>query len=340
METSALDYTLPKRLVAQHPLPRREDARLLVLDRQAQSMKEDVFRNLGSYLRSGDCLVTNNTKVIRARLRGQKATGGAVEILVLREIDSSSWIALVRPSGKVRPGARVRITEDVEVTVQEVLPGGRRRVEFHRPDVLAILEKSGELPLPPYIERGETDPTDLTRYQTVYAEKPGAVAAPTAGLHYTESLLASLERQGIRRSELTLHVSYGTFRPVKTKTMEEHSVDAEEYDFPEGTARLLNATREEGGRVVAVGTTSTRVLETVWRDGAFVGGSGMTDRFIYPPYTFGGVDALQTNFHLPRSSLLALTCAFGGTKFVLAAYKFAVRKNFRFFSYGDTMLIV
>jgi S-adenosylmethionine:tRNA ribosyltransferase-isomerase len=274
----------------------------------------------------------------------------------------------------------VLLAAGLQATAGEVLPDGRRIVIFDTPDVVGRLEAAGEIPLPPYIRRRselgtvprsqglawdspsvprsqslawdspsvprsqglawDSPLNDAERYQTVYAHTPGAVAAPTAGLHYTDAVFAALDAKGVRRAYLTLHVGYGTFKQVTADTLEAHTVDPEDFEFPEATATLLNDTRGAGGRIIAVGTTSTRVLETQWRDGCFVAGGGRTDTYIYPPYTFGGVDVLQTNFHLPKSSLLALVCAFAGTEFVLDAYRYAVRERFRFYSYGDCMLIV
>ncbi len=340
MNTSELDYDLPEELIAQHPAERRDASRLMVLDRADRSMRFDVYRNVARYLRPGDCLVLNRTRVIRARLRARKATGGAVEIFLLREEEPGAWEALVRPSARVRPGTTVRIGDVLEAAVEEVLPEGRRRVRFNRPDVLRALEEAGEVPLPPYIRRDGADPSDAARYQTIYAEEPGAVAAPTAGLHFTPEVFASLDEAGVMRTHLTLHVGYGTFRPIQTDKVEDHRLEPEEFDLPEETAQTLNRTRAEGGRVVAVGTTCTRVLETQHRDGIYRPGHGQTGHYIYPPYEFRAVDALQTNFHLPRSSLLALVCAFAGTDFIREAYRRAIEERFRFYSYGDVMLIL
>lgn len=340
MRTDELDYSLPEELIAQHPLERRDESRLLVLDRADRSMRCDVFRNVSRYLRSGDCLALNRTRVIRARLRGRKATGGEVEIFLLREEAPGAWEALVRPSARVKPGAEVTLAGGVRATVEDVLPEGRRRVHFDTPNVLDVLQRAGEVPLPPYIHRDHPEPLDDERYQTLYAAAPGAVAAPTAGLHFTPEVFDALEAAGVRRTFLTLHVGYGTFRPIQVERVEDHSLEPEDFDLPEETAATLNRTRAQGGRVVAVGTTCTRVLESQYRDGAYRPGQGRTARYIYPPYTFGAVDALQTNFHLPRSSLLALVCAFAGTDFVLDAYRLAVRERFRFYSYGDVMLIL
>lgn len=339
MRTDDLDFHLPEEQIAQEPCAERDLARLLVLDRDTGAMTTDVYRNVADYLEPGDCMVLNDTRVIRARLRGQKPTGGQVEVFLLHEEAPGVWSALVRPSARVKPGTMVLLPGGALVTVEEVLPEGRRRVRFEQPDVLHVLEAAGEIPLPPYIHRDAPRDSDLRRYQTVYAERPGAVAAPTAGLHFTDRVFATLDEKGIGRAWLTLHVGYGTFKPVVAKDLAEHTVDAEDFFFPEETAAQLNETRARGGRVVAVGTTSTRVLETQCRGGRFVGGEGATECYIYPPYTFRGVDILQTNFHLPRSSLLALVCAFAGVERTLEAYRFAVKEGFRFYSYGDVMLI-
>ncbi|HUW61661.1 MAG TPA: tRNA preQ1(34) S-adenosylmethionine ribosyltransferase-isomerase QueA [Candidatus Bathyarchaeia archaeon] len=345
MKTSDLDYELPPELIAQHPAERRDESRLLVLDRRDRTMQVDVFRNLPGYLGRGDCLVLNDTRVIRARLRGRKPTGGQVEVFLLHELLPGEWRALVRPSSRVPAGTRVEFGGGVSATIEEPLPGGQRRVVFDSAepgwvDVLRVLEQVGEIPLPPYIRRDHPEAGDLTRYQTVYARVPGAVAAPTAGLHFTEETLRALGAAGVDRATLTLHVGYGTFRPITSKTVEEHAVEPEDFVFSEEIAAKLNSVRAAGGRIVAVGTTVTRVLETQFRDGQFQPGAGITDKFIYPPYPFQAVDVLQTNFHLPRSSLLALVCAFAGTEFVLEAYQLAIRERFRFYSYGDAMLIL
>jgi S-adenosylmethionine:tRNA ribosyltransferase-isomerase len=340
MRTDELDYDLPEALIAQHPAERRDQSRMLVLDRAARTFHEDVFQHLPAFLRAGDCLVLNDTRVIRARLYGHKPTGARIEIFLLHEETPGVWVALARPSDRVKPGAEVLIAGGVRALMGEVLPDGRRRVRFDPPDVLPRLEAIGEVPLPPYIRREAPDADDPRRYQTVYAETPGAVAAPTAGLHFTPAVFAALDRAGVQRTTLTLHVGYGTFKPVTADDLADHRVDAEEFDFPGESAALLNRCRREGGRVAAVGTTSARVLETQCRDGAFHAGAGRTEKYIYPPYTFTGVDVLQTNFHLPRSSLLALVCAFAGRDFVLDAYRYAVARGFRFYSYGDVMLIL
>ena len=340
MKTEDLNYVLPEQLIAQEPSTNRDESRLLIVHRDTGRLEEDVFSNVGAYLNAGDALVLNETKVIRARLKGLKKTGGQVEIFLLHETKQGTWEALVRPSSRVKPGTYVSIGDLLHAQVNDILPDGRRLVKFEENDVLRRLEDAGEIPLPPYIHRKEDVPGDSERYQTVYAHNLGAVAAPTAGLHFTPQLLESLEAKGIQRSYLTLHVGYGTFKPIQASDLANHSVDPEDFMFPENTADELNRVREKGGRIISVGTTSTRVLETRFIDGKFVPGEGETNCYIYPPYTFRGVDVLLTNFHLPKSSLLALVCAFGGKELILEAYRYAVENKFRFYSYGDAMLIL
>lgn len=340
MRTDELDYTLPPELIAQHPAEQRDASRLLVVDRAAGTILSDTFPSLPDHLQPGDCLVVNNTRVIHARLHATRPTGGKCEVFLLREESPGTWEALVRPSAKVKPGTPLRLSGGSTVRVDEVLPGGRRRVVFEVSDVMAMLEDTGEVPLPPYVRREQARAEDRTRYQTVYAERPGAVAAPTAGLHYTPTVLEALAAKGINRVTLTLHVGYGTFKPLQAERLDEHTLEAETFELGEESAATLNDTRARGGRIVAAGTTSTRVLETQHRDGRFHAGAGETNHYIYPPYTFRGVDVLQTNFHLPRSSLLALVYAFGGVDLMRRAYEMAIAERMRFYSYGDTMLIL
>jgi S-adenosylmethionine:tRNA ribosyltransferase-isomerase len=338
---SELDYDLPPDLIAQHPSDRRDASRLLVLDRASEQIRADTFLNLPRYLRRGDCLVLNETKVIRARLFGHKPSGGRVEILLLRETAPGAWEALVKPSAKVKPDTIVSLSGGgVCATIGEILPEGRRAVRFDTSRVLEILEKTGEIPLPPYIRRAHAETLDMDRYQTIYARTPGAVAAPTAGLHFTPEVFTALDEAGIERAALTLHVGYGTFRPIRAERVEEHKLDPEEFELPQSCADRLNETRARGGRVIAVGTTVARVLETQFREGRYHPGHGVTAHYIYPPYGFHALDALQTNFHLPRSSLLALVYAFGGIEFMRRAYRFAIEQCFRFYSYGDVTLIL
>lgn len=340
MKSAALDYDLPESLIAQFPAQKRDASRLMVLDRQKGSIQLDVFSNLPGYLRKSDCLALNDTRVIRARLHGHKPTGGAVEIFLLQELEDFSWAALVRPSAKLKEGSTVLLPAGLTATIGERLPGGKRRVCFNTAEVIGELEEAGEIPLPPYIRRERPDENDAHRYQTVYADCPGAVAAPTAGLHFTDEVFEKLEKAGINKTFLTLHVGYGTFKPIQSEALKDHQVDTEDYHFPESSAQCLAETRKQGGRVVAVGTTCTRVLESCFSEGTYRAGSGKTDLYIYPPYTFSAVDVLQTNFHLPRSSLLALVAAFAGKDFLLEAYDVAVKEKFRFYSYGDVMLIL
>ncbi len=339
MHISELDYDLPEDLIAQHPSERRDASRLLVVDRATGEMRIDVYRNVASYLRSGDCMVLNRTRVIRARLHARRPAGGKSEIFLLREICPGQWEALVRPSAKIAPGTRLAIGP-LTATVEERHGDGRRRVVFDAPNVLDVLEQAGEVPLPPYIRRSHADPSDAERYQTIYARDPGSVAAPTAGLHFTDEVFASLDAAGVERATLTLHVGYGTFSPIRAERVEDHTLEPEPFDLSPKTADTLNAARAEGGRIVAVGTTSTRVLETQFREGRCHAGSGATAHYISPPYIFRAVDALQTNFHLPRSSLLALVYAFAGAELVREAYRLAIAERFRFYSYGDAMLLI
>lgn len=339
MLTQDLRYDLPESLIAQFPSEQRDESRLMVVDRASGDIRLDVYRNVARYLQRGDCMVLNDTRVIRARLHGHKASGGRVEVFLLRETEPGCWVALVRPSAKVKPGTRVHFTGGLEARVEETVEEGKRRVYFNHAEVIKRLEQAGEIPLPPYIKRKSEDRHDAERYQTLYARAPGAVAAPTAGLHFTDDVFRELDAAGVDRAFLTLHVGYGTFKPITTATLEEHAVDPEEYEFPENTADTLNAVRSAGGRVVAVGTTCARVLETRFLGNRFTPGGGTTGLYIHPPYTFKAVDILQTNFHLPQSSLLALVCAFGGHNLIMEAYRRAVAEKFRFYSYGDVMLI-
>jgi S-adenosylmethionine:tRNA ribosyltransferase-isomerase len=340
VKTDELDFHLPEELIAQRPSVRRDESRLLVVDRKTGGLTPVVFREIGSFLRSGDCLVMNDTRVIRARIEAHKPSGGKIEIFLLHEEAPGAWTCLMRPSAKVKPGTPLLLAEGITATAGDVLPDGKRRIHFDCENVIRELERIGRIPLPPYIHRDAEDPLDAERYQTVVARSPGAVAAPTAGLHYSPELLERLEAQGVSRACVTLHVGYGTFKPITVEDLAEHRVDPEDFELSPETAARLNTVRPAGGRVVAVGTTATRVLETQYHDGAFHPGSGQTNTYIHPPYTYGGVDVLQTNFHLPKSSLLALVAAFAGVELMREAYRFAIAERFRFYSYGDAMLIV
>ncbi len=340
MKLSDFDYDLPRHLIAQSPARPRDSARLLVLSRETGVIEHRVFRDLPDYLRSGDALVLNNTKVLPARLRARRATGGEVEVLLLHPLAGAQWEALVRPGRRVREGARLVFAPGVlEGTAGPRTPSGTRAITLeHRGDLRPILERIGEMPVPPYIERRLEDPDD---YQTVYAEREGAVAAPTAGLHFTPALLDGVRRRGTAIAFLTLHVGIGTFRAVEAENVTAHRMEAECYDVGSEAARTINDARERGGRIVVVGTTGVRALESVaGDDGTVRAGSGWTDLFITPGFRFRATDALVTNFHLPRTTLLMLVSAFAGRERILAAYAEAIRKAYRFYSFGDAMLIL
>ena len=332
LRTSDFDYHLPPEAIAQHPGERGE-SRLLMLGR---TTAERRFAELPDLLDPGDLLVVNDTRVIPARLRARRPTGGRVEILLVERQESASWWCLLRPGRRLPPGAPLAVEGGPSARVEE-RADGRFRLTFEQP-IEPLLKEIGETPLPPYIDR-PVEPRDRERYQTVYAARPGAVAAPTAGLHFTPALLTALERRGIRQASLTLHVGPGTFRPVKAENPEEHVMDAERFEIPAATAEAVAATRRNGRRVVAVGTTVVRSLETAaTSDGLVAAGAGRTGLYIRPGYGFRVVDRLITNFHLPRSTLLMLVCAFAGRNRVLDAYRQAVGSGFRFYSYGDAML--
>lgn len=339
MRTDDFDYELPADLIAQTPAPQRQLSRLLVLDRTAGTVRHDRFDHLGCYLRPGDVLVANRTRVMPARINARRVTGGAVELLLLRQLDDGSWVALGRPSRKLRPGATLEIPDSsVSATVEDRLDDGQWVVRFAgEGDVAAEVHRIGRLPLPPYI-RNPDAPMD--RYQTVYADREGSVAAPTAGLHFTPQLLDHLRETGVTTAFVTLHVGIGTFKPVVAERIEDHRMHAEWGEVPAETADAINRARAAEGRVVAVGTTTTRLLESAWSDGRIEPFKGETDRFIYPGYRFEAIDALVTNFHLPRSTLLMMVSAFAGRDAVLAAYREAVSERYRFYSFGDAMLIV
>ena len=350
MKAADFDYDLPLELIAQEPAERRDGARMMVLDRAARAIEHRTFADLPDYLRSGDLLVANDTRVIPARVFGRKAkagTGGKVEFLLLEELSPGVWDALMRSRRRPKVGEQVVLDEDLAVaTVLEDGELGRVkvRVESALP-WLEVLERIGQTPLPPYIQRKEATPerraADKVRYQTVFAREPGAVAAPTAGLHFTPEVLGRLAAHGVGQATVTLHVGIGTFRPVAVDDVEEHKMDFERWQIPEGTAAKIEAAKAAGGRVVAVGTTSVRTLESAAaRPEGFGAGQGRTDLFIYPPYAFKVVDALVTNFHLPKSTLIMMISAFAGREFVLEAYREAIRERYRFFSYGDCMLIL
>jgi S-adenosylmethionine:tRNA ribosyltransferase-isomerase len=351
MLTSDFDYALPPELIAQTPPPRREDARMLVLDRRTGAVQHKGVSDLPGFLRPGDALVLNDTRVIPARLFGNKeGSGGRVEVLLLEEEGPGLWLAIFKTAGHPKPGARFRLGRDRilgELIQRE--PGGRARLKLSSEGpLLEALEAEGLPPLPPYIRRPRGTPApgdavqaaDKERYQTVYARASGSVAAPTAGLHLTQDLLDTLRAKGVSIAKVTLHVGMGTFKPIDSETLDGHVMHDERYEVPDAVAEQLNRARQAGGRLIAVGTTSARVLETVTDEqGVVHAGSGRTRIFIRPPYRFKGVDGMLTNFHLPKSTLLVMICTLAGHENVLNAYAEAVRERYRFFSYGDCMFI-
>jgi len=352
------DYSLPPELIAQAPAPQRDTSRLLVLHRPEANVEHRSFRDILDYLKSGDVLVLNNSKVIAARLRGNNAhTGGSFEILLLERTEGTTWWAMMRPGKRARVGTTLNILDtvgkktEITATVIDTNAEGHRLLRFHATDdVTAVAENFGEIPLPPYITRpvGNRSNLDRERYQTVYAKDAGSVAAPTAGLHFTESLLEEVSSQGVLVCYVTLHVGLGTFAPVKVENVEEHPMHSERYTISSNAAQVINQAKAQSRRVVTVGTTTTRVLESAAQKsgGALRAESDSTSIFIYPPFTFKIVDALLTNFHLPRSTLLMLISAFAdpagtqGRQKVLRAYAEAINQRYRFFSYGDAMLIL
>ena len=345
MQLQEFDFILPPELIAQVPAARRDQARLMVVDRAQQRLTHDIFANIGHYLHAGDVLVVNDTKVIPARLYGRKVgTGGKVEVLLLHELQTGVWEVLLKPAARVRLGMTIEFGDGVlSGRILERHPGGTVVVQFTPAEMYAVLDRCGEVPLPPYIKRAGTPEEhtfDLERYQTVYACHPGAVAAPTAGLHFTPELLERLAQQGITRAAVTLHVGWGTFQPIRTTQVEQHRMTQEFYCLTAPEAALIARARMTGGRVVAVGTTATRTLETIGQQvGSVTASSGWSDLFIYPGYRFQIVDALVTNFHLPRSTLFLLVCAFAGRELMLEAYRTAIAAGYRFYSYGDAMYI-
>lgn len=341
MELRDFDYELPPDLIAQEPVTPRDASRLMVVRRESGRIEHRIFRDLPQYLRPEDVLVLNDTRVLPARLLGVRpGTGGHVELLLLRRLDASRWEVLARPGRRVRPGSTVSFGDGgLLATVLETTESGGRIVEFQYEGVFEeVLDQLGQIPLPPYITRALEE---RERYQTVYSREKGSAAAPTAGLHFTPELLDRVRGAGIETLFLTLHVGLGTFRPVQVERIEEHRMHAEYYSVSRETAAAINLRRSSGGRVVAVGTTTTRTLESAARAGGeILPGSGWTDIFIYPGYRFKAVDALVTNFHLPRSTLLMLVSAFAGRDLMLEAYREAIREKYRFFSFGDAMLIL
>jgi len=339
---SDFQYELPPELIAQVPAERRDQARLMVLERGSGATQHSDISSLPQFLRPGDVLVVNDTRVLPARLFGRTTTGGAVELLVIRPAADKTWLCLGKPARRLRQGTELRFPEGARAEVATAHGDGRVSIAFDEGLFLpALLDQHGEIPLPPYIRRPDGPlPLDQTRYQTIFASRPGAVAAPTAGLHFTGELLAAVASRGANLARLTLHVGPGTFLPVRCDDLRHHAMEAEWSEIPEDTAALITRTKSEGGRVIAVGTTTTRALESAAFDATVQPGGRWADLFIRPGYQFRVIDALFTNFHLPGSTLLALVSAFAGRERILRAYAEAVARRYRFYSYGDAMLII
>ena len=339
MKKSDFDFELPEELIAQTPIQQRDHSRLMHLDKQTGEISHEHFYDLPRFLKKGDCLVLNDSRVLPARLIGCRSTGGSVELVLLRDLGEGRWECLSRPGRKTKPGTELNFGGgELTATVESVAEGGNRIVKFHYEGIfLEVLERLGKMPLPPYIKE---ELQDAERYQTVYSREIGSAAAPTAGLHFTRELLAQIEAMGVNVCYVTLHVGLGTFRPVKEDVIENHEMHSEFCIIPERTARIVTETKKAGNRVIAVGTTSCRTLESFANeDGSLPVSSGWTNIFIYPGYRFKCIDALITNFHLPESTLIMLVSALAGREHVLNAYKCAVEERYRFFSFGDAMMI-
>jgi S-adenosylmethionine:tRNA ribosyltransferase-isomerase len=342
MKVDLFDFHLPDELIAQVPLQNRTDSRLMVVNKETGELKHDRFKHISEYLREGDCLVLNDTKVLPARLFGvKKDTGAKIEVLLLKQLEGDHWETLVKPAKRVKEGTEIDFGDGLLTAVcTGTSEHGGRVLEFHYEGIFyEILDQLGEMPLPPYIKE-QLD--DRDRYQTVFAREPGSAAAPTAGLHFTEELLNEVREKGVHVAFITLHVGLGTFRPVSVDDVLEHDMHSEFYMITEGTARLLNQVRQNGGRIITVGTTSTRTLETIAsaNNGTFIESSGWTNIFIYPGYVFKAIDGMITNFHLPKSTLIMLVSALAGRENILHAYHTAVNERYRFFSFGDAMLLI
>ena len=341
LKTSDFYFDLPQELIAQDPLADRSASRLLVLHRETGAVEHHTFKEITQFLRPGDCLVLNNTKVLPARLLGTKEdTGAAIEVLLLKRKEADVWETLVKPGKKMKPGARLTFGDgSLRAEVLDVVEEGNRLIRFFYEGIFEeVLDRLGEMPLPPYITHKLED---KNRYQTVYAKYEGSAAAPTAGLHFTEALLQEIKKMGVETAFVTLHVGLGTFRPVKVEDLSEHHMHSEYYEVTEETAETINHTKEKGGRVICVGTTSCRTIESAaGEDGRVIAGCGNTEIFIYPGYRFKVLDCLITNFHLPESTLVMLVSALAGREQVLAAYQEAIQERYRFFSFGDAMLII
>lgn len=340
MNVSDFDFELPEELIAQHPAEPRDTSRLMVVDRKSGTIAHHTFKNLSNLLQEGDILVLNNTRVIPARLIGEKeGTQVKIEVLLLKRVELDLWEALVKPGKRLKIGQKVSFGKGMLIgELQEILPNGNRKISFHYSGLFeTILDQLGEMPLPPYIT---AQLEDRERYQTVYAKEQGSVAAPTAGLHFTPELLENIRKKGIEIVEILLHVGLGTFRPVKVEDIREHTMHSEYYRVDPDAAQRINQGKQEGRRIIAVGTTAARTLESAGNQGKVIPGEGWTDIFIYPGYSFQVIDALITNFHFPKSTLVMLVSALAGRELVLKAYATAVEEKYRFYSFGDSMLIL
>ena len=340
MEVKDFYYDLPEKLIAQTPLEKRDESRLMVLDRNKHTIEHKTFKDILDYLKPGDCIVRNNTKVLPARLYGKKETGANVEFLLLNRIKGDIWECIVRPGNKLHPGTKVIFGDGIlKAEVLEVMEGGTRKVQFQYEGIFnEILDKIGLMPLPPYIHK---ELKEKDRYQTVYAKYEGSAAAPTAGLHFTPDLLEKIKEKGIEIANVTLHVGIGTFRPVKVDKIEDHHMHSEHFYIKQEDVEKINKAKQNGNRIISVGTTSTRVLETIADENGLVKETeGDTQIFIYPGYKFKCIDGLVTNFHLPESTLLMLVSALAGKDYVMKAYEEAVKEKYRFFSFGDAMFII
>lgn len=340
MKVTDFDYNLPEELIAQTPIQKRDNSRLMVLNKQHKTIEHKIFADIIDYLNTGDCLVINETKVIPARLYGKKTTGANVEFVLLKQIDRDTWESIVRPGNKLKQGTKVTFGEGLlEAEILDILDGGTRKIKFTYKGIFnEILEQIGLMPLPPYIHE---ELKEKDRYQTVYAKNKGSAAAPTAGLHFTPELLKKIEERGIQIAKVTLHVGIGTFRPVKEENVEEHEMHSEHFYIKEEEANKINKAKQEGKRVIAVGTTSCRVLESISDEKGYVRPCEQdTSIYIYPGYKFKCIDCLITNFHLPKSTLIMLVSAFAEREYILNAYREAVKQKYRFFSFGDAMLII
>ena len=340
MKVSDFNYDLPEELIAQTPIEKRDESRLMILDRKEQTIEHKKFKDIIDYLEPGDCLVRNNTKVIPARIYGKKETGANVEFLLLNNIEGDIWESIVRPGNKLHVGTKVIFGDGIlKAEILDIMPGGTRKVKFSYKGIFnEILDKIGLMPLPPYIHERLKQ---KDRYQTVYAKYDGSAAAPTAGLHFTDELLEEIKKKGVEIANVTLHVGIGTFRPVKVEEIEKHNMHSEHYYIKQEDVEKINNTRKNGGRIISVGTTSCRVLESIADDNGMVKEcEGDTSIFIYPGYKFKCIDALITNFHLPESTLIMLVSAFAGKDYIMNAYEEAVKEKYRFFSFGDAMFII